>query len=412
MNNKPVLSSKYKVHMLFPGAGFGGSGRRLYFLACILASKDREFYVYAADETLSRLNSNIEETETSYVKFISIGKWSDSQAERDRCAKRKIVQRYASGDVIHLTASHPFFLGPKYRTLYSCIGVYLPFASKISHLNEKIKSSSKKKVKIRYSLYSAALIERNSISTWGDRISSIVSDFRSWIAIFGANHVDVLNPKNYLIIRKLKKFQRISCTAGLSPHSPVGKTYQRVDKVVFLGRLEWQKGIDFLLEVLETLDKLLAKKTLEVEVHIVGEGSLSSVINSFLKDRSFSQLRVFSYWSNDVHQVLKDAKVFVSLQRYSNYPSRALVEAMCHGVVPVISNTGDSRLMVPRGYPYLIEEEALSHTLAPCLVKLISMSFVDYQNLSEEIADFMAVKSSPERQSRYYGRLYDRLHVS
>jgi glycosyltransferase involved in cell wall biosynthesis len=56
--------------------------------------------------------------------------------------------------------------------------------------------------------------------------------------------------------------------------------------------------------------------------------------------------------------VLARTKIFVSLQRYENYPSQSLLEAMASGCAVIATDVGDTRLLLDESCALLIPRDA------------------------------------------------------
>ena len=115
------------------------------------------------------------------------------------------------------------------------------------------------------------------------------------------------------------------------------------DEVVlmFLGRLEEQKGPDILLEAFHEIEKDLGN----IKLLIVGEGPQ--------KDKLLQQAEVagvldhvkFLGWREDIPDLLNTADVFILPSRYEAFPY-VLLEAMASGLPCIASGVGDIPLII------------------------------------------------------------------
>lgn len=99
---------------------------------------------------------------------------------------------------------------------------------------------------------------------------------------------------------------------------------KRTIDVLFLGRFIEDKG----LELLEEIDSKLN----DVNIHICGFGP---------RTPELSNAKVYSVENG--FEVLSNAKIFLSIQKYENYPSQSLIEAMASGCAIIATDVGLTR---------------------------------------------------------------------
>lgn len=107
-------------------------------------------------------------------------------------------------------------------------------------------------------------------------------------------------------------------------------------RLLYLGRIEKNKGIDYILDALEVLDSQGVEFVLRMAGKESVEGEYVVRFKTALKDK-FEYCGVVSGKSKD--DLLMDCDVFVMPSFYEGLPM-ALLECMCFGVVPVVTDVG------------------------------------------------------------------------
>jgi starch synthase (maltosyl-transferring) len=106
--------------------------------------------------------------------------------------------------------------------------------------------------------------------------------------------------------------------------------------IVAVGRLERQKGFDWLLAQAETFLAALA----DHHLLIVGEGRERLRLSAIAKSHALLSQRVhFAGWRSDVAAILKSCRLLVMSSRYEGMPN-ALLEAMAIGL-PVVATRAE-----------------------------------------------------------------------
>lgn len=116
------------------------------------------------------------------------------------------------------------------------------------------------------------------------------------------------------------------------PSNSVKENNQYAFNAVFVGRLEKGKNPLILLEV----DAILLKQDLSIQWTIVGDGPLMSMLRELTKDRENFNLVGFLN-QEELQQVYEENKLFIMPSISEGLPV-SLVEAMKHGLIPIISS--------------------------------------------------------------------------
>ena len=151
--------------------------------------------------------------------------------------------------------------------------------------------------------------------------------------------------------------------------------------ILFVGRLEKYKGVQYLIEALSRFDD-------DVVLNVVGKGPFrDSLWNLAKRNKVLDRVNFYQdVPRSELLQMYVDADVFVLLSRYESY-SIAVAEALAAGTPCVLANaTALSEWMSPRrcvGLDFPIN--------FPCLVEAI-MSLMGRRLAHSDIADLLGTK--------------------
>lgn len=119
------------------------------------------------------------------------------------------------------------------------------------------------------------------------------------------------------------------------------------DKVVYVGRLVEEKGVDKLINALEGLNQTLL---------VVGEGSDRGRLESLAKEKDVPVEFVGEVPPESVQEFLKQGKVFVLPSLHAEGSPNVILEAMAVGLPVVATNSGGTSGIIQNGETgYLVE---------------------------------------------------------
>lgn len=127
----------------------------------------------------------------------------------------------------------------------------------------------------------------------------------------------------------------------------------RIYDFIFASRLIEGKGLDLLLDALGLCDAEGYKFT----VVICGNGPLADMV----KNITFNNIKlIYLDYVQDIKEVLFLSRVALSLQKYENYPSQFLLEALAANCNVISTDVGDTRLLLNEEISTLIGNDSLS----------------------------------------------------
>ena len=165
----------------------------------------------------------------------------------------------------------------------------------------------------------------------------------------------------------------------------------------FLGRFMPQKGFDYLLDAIETLDKRNSANNLKVLA--VGSGDYQSYYRKQVEEKRLAHKFIFLSFQRDIRKVYKALDVVVMPSVWEAYPLQP-AEAMCMGVPIIASDCIGLReavkdtpaLVVPTRNANAIAD-AIIHTRSGCLRKTFTefkdeaRIRYDVKNTSQQLSD-------------------------
>ncbi len=230
-------------------------------------------------------------------------------------------------------------------------------------------------------------------------------------AFISAHRIDVLTPsvakqlqRNFFIAR------RISITEGgtFADFNHFCPGTQKRDEVVFLARTEPKKNGLAFVQAIPLIAKRLAEAGRSARFLVYGApASQDAEIARLLTTEVYRGIVVERSQTSDPGSILACAKVFVSLQVPSNYPSKSLVEAMGCGCVPVINESGDSSLMADDTLASYIPCYFTLEELAAAVVDILLMEEQSFAVRSSAIRKEAIARFRIERQVEYFAKLWE-----
>lgn len=131
---------------------------------------------------------------------------------------------------------------------------------------------------------------------------------------------------------------------------------QKKNMIVFAGRFIEEKNPLLLVKALTILRSLDADALSGWEIVFLGEGPLGKELwRQIIQNDLANVVRVER--ANCISSYLREARVFVSLQRTENYPSQALLEAMSAGCAVIATDVGETRRLVDERTGLLVEND-------------------------------------------------------
>jgi len=164
--------------------------------------------------------------------------------------------------------------------------------------------------------------------------------------------VDILKYRN-IFPKYGNKFRTVNNSVEEKIFSDKGQ--KRSKKIIAVGRMEAQKGYEYLLRGF----KEFHSKNTEYKLQIVGDGSLSSDLESQVRELNLSDFVVLSGRLNQEQLVeaYNDSEIFIMTSLWEGFP-KVLLEAMSCGCKIVATRVDAIPSILTPNYKYLINSKS------------------------------------------------------
>lgn len=240
---------------------------------------------------------------------------------------------------------------------------------------------------------------------------------RGLVEVYGgvarATRIDVLDPSVYAELTRKFPWKRgsISLTPGsyvdLAKFAPA-PAREKARRVVFCGLFSEEKQAPRLVSALpELLRRLDALGYSGVEVAMLGRDPEGGTVTRDVARLGLPQVR--AAFEPDPAAVLTTSRVFLSLQRSTNHPSKSLLEAMACGCAPVVTDTRDSERSAPRELAHYVPRDFSAEDLARACAAALSRSDEEHDALVARTRRFLDERFSMRAMAAYYAEHYRQL---
>ena len=126
-----------------------------------------------------------------------------------------------------------------------------------------------------------------------------------------------------------------------------------------------------------------------------------------LTQPDYDDVDVSFYFEKKPETVLARTKVFLSIQKYENYPSHSLLEAICSGMLPIVTDIGESKEMFKNEDIIRYISTPLSVVeLGEAIEEILNYDMDVYEKNSQIISAFIKERFSTETHVHYFLSLY------
>lgn len=299
----------------------GGTERCTVELANQLAER-------GIDTTIITINASNSEAKYSILPAIKIVKFNDNKLEHS--LKRRIKTINCLRREINTNDYDVFVVVDTFKTL-----LFIPLVFSLRYKHTKL---------ISWEHFNYCSDEKYTSRWFARKISAIISD-----VVVVLSEQDCQNWKNAgCSEKKLKTIYNYSCFDSNTPQFNRNKK-----KILAIGRLEDQKGFDFLLQIWRKIeeDQELNDWTLQ----IVGSGSKEVTLHKQAEELEIERVEWYPF-TKKIDRFYKDSSIYVMTSRMEGF-GLVLLEAQAYGL-PIVSfniKCGPSEIVEQDINGYLIE---------------------------------------------------------
>lgn len=172
------------------------------------------------------------------------------------------------------------------------------------------------------------------------------------------------------------------------------------EKIVgFVGRLEKQKGVQYLIEAM----RIINKHDLSIYALIIGDGREKDKLEKYAQ--SFDCRVIFLGWKYNIFQYLKYFDLFILPSLREGMPN-VVLEAMGQGIPVIATNVGGNKELIEDGKTGFLLEPKNSEQLAKKILEILNFSEKEKQLITSEARKNVTNNFSIERMVTEFEETY------
>lgn len=234
----------------------------------------------------------------------------------------------------------------------------------------------------------------------------------NYARILLADRTDVLDPRRGLDFQRKLFWKRgkihVTSNTFVDPNRFQALAMsEKNDWLVFLGRFEPVKQVIGFARAIPAIYRVMLDQGIErPKFFILGHGALEDELRKVLDRTEFAGIDVEARYEPQPADILARAKVFFSLQKFTNFPSKSLAEALAAGCLPIVTDNGETRRLARPAFSFYVPEDFTDDMLAARVRDVYTLSDEAQQAKSSAAREFAAAELSIEKMTDYYLELY------
>jgi glycosyltransferase involved in cell wall biosynthesis len=157
----------------------------------------------------------------------------------------------------------------------------------------------------------------------------------------------------------------------------IQKSFNQKLKVVFAGRIEEAKGIDILMEVLETLHQDRFEEWI-----FIGEGPLKKPLQNVTNDLNINAIFPGFVSQSEVHEYLLKAHILILPSKSEGFP-KIVAEAWNYQVIPLVSPVGSLPHYLEHGKNGFMMDDVSKKSLNTAFEQLLKMTPRELEGIAQ-----------------------------
>lgn len=192
-----------------------------------------------------------------------------------------------------------------------------------------------------------------------------------------ATKIDILDPTIYQNFKTLFWFKKkkISLTPCTYCNTEKFIIEEKKNWIVFLGIFTHIKQpLKYLQSIPTIFNKIESLKLADLKFYILGTDGMETEMKTEIKKDIYKNIPIEILFTSNPETFLNKSKVFVSLQKFNNFPSKSLVEAMAAGNIPLVTDNGHTRLLANENFSYYVKEDFANEEIANEVFQIFSLN--------------------------------------
>lgn len=224
---------------------------------------------------------------------------------------------------------------------------------------------------------------------------------RFYASIRMSNCVDCLYPNAVKGLQERFPGKSVTLTPGAFTDIEEFVPKEKRNVIVFAATLIEGKGLKLFIEALQMLKDELINGAFSAIV--CGDGPLLHGAEEWIRTHELSNI-VQMLGRVNMSTILPHAAIFCSLQSPTNYPSQSLIEAMACGCYCIVTDTGESKLMITQEFGNLIK--STPDALVDAIRRAMKHSEQECEAIASAARRYVATYFTLERSLEHYEQLF------
>lgn len=364
------------ILILLASRGRGGVEKRFINYVCYLANKNESSHTYSflvnrnilldSEYAVLLQSKRVKLITYKNIRIGNLRRLNTSANVVSFYLKVLFLQKKNHFDVVHFSTFTSLHVFKMFRNSKKLVSVYTGFYPSLDY-------------KLKHKLFQQSIYK-----THYDCLSPLISDQLISTTAIAPKYVHT-SPGSFIDLKNTQT-----------------KVEEKENKIVFLGGLNDQKGLNLLVKLIENWDKISGHYFLD----ILGKGKGKEEVIEKINLLHLNNQIKLSY-TDDPKRFLRKSKIFLSLQKGENYPSQSLLEAMACKNAVIATDVGHTYKLVDDSNGIRINNSAESIiTGINTIIKKIENDNSLFENSRKKVLNNHSIEQFDAYLSSIYNELY------
>ena len=353
-----------KTFLIIHTSRIGGAEKRFFELWQFLAAKDVSYYLVLSKNLYQKLDIE-KEPQINQVIFYDFELSTLGFANTSKTFIREYTKKQ---DIVHFIIDYPIIYTNR-KTIYSIT------QSSLSNLN------------------------------WKGKLMHL-------FGVLISNRVDVLDPSIYQTAKRWSFLNpsKLSLTSCSFCNTELYEPQPKENWIVFLGRFFYLKQVVPFVRCIPAIYKKCKEQNIkDVQFFILGHGEQEEEIKNLISHPAYEEISIKVGFEREPNNILNKSKVFLSLQKENNYPSRSLIEAFASGNMAVVTDNGQTRWLAKPEFSEYVNESFTDKELVEAIYKCLAMSEEEFSIIAGRARNFILENHNVEKMATYFQICYNQI---